>query len=202
MARLLLVRHGLTDHNIDRRVAGYTNVDLNEEGFRQVEKLNKRLADEKIDAVYSSDLQRAVDTAKGAVSGRDIEITTCYELREMNFGEAEEMTFAELNEKYPDLARSVMNVDTGVSFPGGESFADFVERVQAFLKTLEKFNEDHTVLIVSHGATLKVIVCELLGIDPNHWYQMGIDNASLSIINTYRHRTILNSLNETSYLND
>ena len=202
MARLLLVRHGLTDHNIDRRVAGYTNVDLNEEGFRQVEKLNKRLADEKIDAVYSSDLQRAVDTAKGAVSGRDIEITTCYELREMNFGEAEEMTFAELNEKYPDLARSVMNVDTGVSFPGGESFADFVERVQAFLKTLEKFNEDHTILIVSHGATLKVIVCELLGIDPNHWYQMGIDNASLSIINTYRHRTILNSLNETSYLND
>ena len=202
MARLLLVRHGLTDHNIDRRVAGYTNVDLNEEGFRQVEKLNKRLADEKIDAVYSSDLQRAVDTAKGAVFGRDIEITTCYELREMNFGEAEEMTFAELNEKYPDLARSVMNVDTGVSFPGGESFADFVERVQAFLKTLEKFNEDHTVLIVSHGATLKVIVCELLGIDPNHWYQMGIDNASLSIINTYRHRTILNSLNETSYLND
>ena len=202
MARLLLVRHGLTDHNVDRRVAGYTNVDLNEEGFRQVEKLNKRLADEKIDAVYSSDLQRAVDTAKGAVSGRDIEITTCYELREMNFGEAEEMTFAELNEKYPDLARSVMNVDTGLSFPGGESFADFVERVQVFLKILEKFNEDHTVLIVSHGATLKVIVCELLGIDPNHWYQMGIDNASLSVINTYEHRTILNSLNETSFLND
>ncbi|MBN2073943.1 MAG: histidine phosphatase family protein [Dehalococcoidales bacterium] len=202
MARLLLVRHGLTDHNVDRRVAGYTNVDLNEEGFRQVEKLNKRLADEKIDAVYSSDLHRAVDTAKGAISGRDIEITTCYELREMNFGEAEEMTFAELNEKYPDLARSVMNVDTGLSFPGGESFADFVERVQVFLKILEKFNEDHTVLIVSHGATLKVIVCELLGIDPNHWYQMGIDNASLSVVNTYGHRTILNSLNDTSYLND
>jgi broad specificity phosphatase PhoE len=202
MARLLLVRHGLTDHNVDRRVAGYTNVCLNEEGFRQAEKLNKHLADEKIDAVYSSDLQRAVDTAKGIVSGRDIEIVTCYELREMNFGEAEEMTFVELNEKYPDLARSVMNVDTGVSFPGGESFADFVKRVRVFLKTLEKFNEDHTVLIVSHGATLKVIVCELLGIDPNHWYQMGIDNASLSVVNTYPHRTILNSLNDTSHLND
>jgi len=202
LARLLLVRHGLTDHNVDRRVAGYTDIDLNEEGFRQVEKLNKRLTDENIDAVYSSDLQRAVDTAKGAVSGRDIEIETCYELREMNFGEAEEMTFAELNEKYPDLARSVMNVDTGLSFPGGESFAEFAERVRVFLKTLEKFNEDHTVLIVSHGATLKVIICELLGIDPNHWYQMGIDNASLSVVNTYRHRTILNSLNETSYLNE
>ena len=202
MARLLLVRHGLTDHNVDRRVAGYTDISLNEEGFRQAEKLNKHLADEKIDAVYSSDLQRAVDTAKGAVSGRDIEIVTRYELREMNFGEAEEMTFAELNEKYPDLARSVMNVDTGVSFPGGESFADFVERVRIFLKILEQYNEDHTVLIVSHGATLKVIVCELLGIDPNHWYQMGIDNASLSVINTYSHRTILNSLNETSFLSD
>ena len=202
MTRLLLVRHGLTDHNIDRRVAGYTDVDLNEEGFRQVEKLAKRLADEKINAVYSSDLQRAIDTAKGAVSGRDIEIETCFELREMNFGDAEEMTFAELNEQYPDLARSVMNVDSGLSFPGGESFANFVERVRIFLKILEQYNEDHTVLIVSHGATLKVIVCELLGIDPNHWYQMGIDNASLSVINTYSHRTILNSLNETSFLSD
>ena len=81
MARLLLVRHGLTDHNVDRRVAGYTDIDLNEEGFRQAEKLSKRLADEKIDAAFSSDLQRAVDTAKGAISGRDIEIETCYELR-------------------------------------------------------------------------------------------------------------------------
>ena len=196
------MRHGLTDHNVERRVAGYTDINLNEEGFRQVVKLSKRLADEKIDVVYSSDLQRAVDTAKGAVSDRDIEVETCYELREMNFGEAEEMTFAELNEKYPDLARSVMNVDSGVSFPGGESFTDFVERIRVFLNTLEKFSEDHTVLIVSHGATLKVIVCELLGIDPNHWYQMGIDNASLSVINTYNHRTILNSLNETSYLDD
>ena len=148
MARLLLVRHGLTDHNVDRRVAGYTDIDLNEEGFRQAEKLNKHLIDEKIDAVYSSDLQRAMDTARGAVSGRDIEIETCFELREMNFGEAEEMTFAELNEKYPDLARSVMNVDTGLSFPGGESFADFVKRIRIFLKTLDKFNEDQTVLIV------------------------------------------------------
>ncbi|HEY94050.1 MAG TPA: histidine phosphatase family protein [Dehalococcoidia bacterium] len=202
MAKLLLVRHGLTDHNVDRRVAGYTDINLNDEGFRQVEKLKKRLTDEKIDTVYSSDLQRAVDTAIGAVSGRDIEIVTCYELREMNFGEAEEMTFAELNEQYPDLARSVMNVDTGLSFPGGESFAEFVERVRVFLKTLEDFTEDQTILIVSHGATLRVIICELLGINPNHWYQLGIDNASLSIINTYRHRTILNSLNETSYLND
>jgi len=202
LARLLLVRHGLTDHNVDRRVAGYTDIDLNEEGLRQVEKLNKRLADETIDAVYSSDLQRAVHTAKGSVSGREVTIETCYELREMNFGEAEEMTFAEMNEKYPDLARSVMNVDSGLSFPGGESFADFVDRVRVFLKTLEKFNEDHTILVVSHGATLRVIICELLGIDPNHWYQLGIDNASLSIVNTYEHRTILNSLNETSYLNE
>ena len=202
MARLLLVRHGLTDHNIDRRVAGYTDVNLNEEGLRQVEKLNMRLADEKIDAVYSSDLQRAIDTAQGAVSGRDIDIETIYELREMNFGEAEEMTFTEMNEKYPDLARSVMNVDSGLSFPGGESFADFVDRVRGFLKILEKFSEDHTILVVSHGATLRVIICELLGIDPNHWYQLGIDNASLSVVNTYGHRTILNSLNDTSFLDD
>ena len=202
MARLLLVRHGLTDHNVNRRVAGHTDIDLNEEGFRQVEKLNKRLAGETIDAVYSSDLQRAVDTARGAVSGRDIEIVMCHELREMNFGDAEEMSFAELNKRYPDLARSVMNIDTGLSFPGGEAFIDLVERVRVFLKNLEQYNEDQTVLIVSHGATLKVIVCELLGIDSNHWYQMGIDNASLSQINTYGHRTILDSLNETSYLND
>jgi broad specificity phosphatase PhoE len=202
LARLLLVRHGLTDHNVNLRVAGYTDIEMNEEGLRQVEKLGKRLADEKIDAVYCSDLKRAVDTAKAAVSGRKVDITLSPELREMNFGAAEEKTFSELREEFPDITESVMNFEAGMSFPGGETFAEFVIRVRGFLKNIEKYDKDDTVLLVSHGGTLKILVCELLEIDQSHWYQMGIDNASLSIVNTYGDRTILNLLNDTSFLND
>ncbi len=196
------MRHGQTDHNNNRRVAGYTDIELNDEGRLQVRKLGERLVKEEINAVYTSDLKRAVDTAEAAVSGRDIEIIKTEELREMNFGAAEEMTFTELREQFPEIAGSVMNFAAGLSFPGGETFAEFATRACGFLKRLEDYKEDETVLIVAHGGTLKVLICELLGIDQSHWYQMGIENASLSIVNTYDSRTILNLLNDTSYLND
>jgi len=202
LSRLLLVRHGITEHNSNNRFAGYSDIELSDEGYRQVRKLADRLAGEKIDAVYSSDLKRAVATAEAIASRHEVEITQRPELREMNYGDIEGMTFRELHQSYPDIAESIIHFNTGLCFPGGESFKEFTTRSCGFLETLAGYGEDQTVLIVSHGGVLKVLVCNLLGIDHSHWPQIGFDNASLSIVNTYRRRVILNLLNDTSHLKD
>ena len=200
MSRLLLVRHGITEFNSHRRFAGYSDVALSAAGYRQVEGLRDRLASEEIEAVYSSDLKRALVTAEVISSGRKLDIITCAELREINYGDAEGLTFEELSRLYPEVAESCTNVSLQMKFPGGESFEGFIERTNKFLDKLEKHAPEQTILIVSHSGPLRLLVCSLLAVDPCHWWQLRLDNASLSVIETYPQRAIISLLNDTSHL--
>lgn len=202
MSRLLLVRHGITEFNSTRRFAGYSDVEMNADGYRQVERLRDRLADEKIDAVYSSDLGRALVTAEVISSGRKVDIVTCPELREMNYGDAEGLPFQEISRLYPEVAELIANFSLQLKFPGGENFTGFIERTYHFLDRLSKHEPPETILIVSHSGPLKVLVCRLMGIDMSHWRQIRLDNASLSIVETYPHRVIISLLNDTSHLRE
>ncbi len=202
MARLLLVRHGITEFNSTRRFAGYSDIEMSAAGYRQVEKLRDRLANEKIDAIYSSDLRRALVTAEVISSGRKVDIIACPELREINYGDAEGLTFEEISRLYPELAESIANFNLQLEFPGGESLEGFIERTSKFVDRLEKHEPSETILIVSHSGPLKMLVCHLLGIDKSHWRQIRLDNASLSIMETYPQRVIINLLNDTSHLRE
>ncbi|MDO8687732.1 MAG: histidine phosphatase family protein, partial [Dehalococcoidales bacterium] len=173
MARLLLVRHGLTKFNSTRRLAGSSDVELSAEGQRQVERLRDRLVNEKIDAVYCSDLKRALVTAEVISAGRAVNIITCSELREINYGDTEGLTFDEISQRYPELAQAIRNFSLELVFPGGESFEGFIRRTITFLDKLEKHEPSSTILVVSHSGALRVLLCDLLGIDQNHWRQIG-----------------------------
>lgn len=202
MSRLLLVRHGITEFNSARRFAGYSDVELAAEGLRQVEKLHDRLAKEKIDAVYCSDLKRAVVTAEIISSGHDVETVICPELREINYGVCEGLTFEEIGRSYPELWEAITNFSLELNFPGGESFKGFIARTSKFLDRLNKHTEEQIILVVSHGGPLRTLVCELLGIDQSHWRQLRCDNASLTIVETYPQRVILSLFNDTSHLKE
>ena len=202
MARLLLVRHGITEFNSTRRFAGYSDVEMSAVGLRQVEKLRDRLAGEKIDVVYSSDLKRAMVTAEVICSGRQVDIVTCPELREVNYGEVEGLTYPEIRQHYPEVAELVANFNLRLNFPGGESFEEFIERVSKFADRLNRHAPSETVLVVSHSGPLRTLVCALMGIDHTCWRQLRFDNASLSIVDTYPRGAILSLLNETSHLKD
>ncbi len=202
MSRLLLVRHGITEFNSARRFAGYSDVEMSADGYRQVEKLRHRLANEKIDAIYSSDLGRALATAEGIVSERQVDIVACSELREMNYGSIEGLTFQEIGRLYPDLAELIAKFSLELEFPGGESFIGFIERTSKFLDRLEKHAPSETVLITSHSGPLRVLVCRFLGIDLEHWRQIRLDNASLSIVETHPRGAIINLLNDTSHMRE
>ncbi len=202
MTRLLLVRHGTTEFNTTRRFAGYSDIEMSTSGYRQVERLRDRLKDEKIDLVYSSDLRRSLATAEIILAGRKVDIVACPELREVNYGDCEGLTFNEISRDYPELARGIADLDLQMQFPGGENFAGFIDRTCRFLDRLSQKEPSAIILIVSHSGPLRTLICCLLGIDQSHWRQFRVDNASLSIVETYPNRVIISLLNGTDHLRE
>jgi len=200
LTKLFLVRHGITEFNSTRRFAGYSDIDMSDAGYEQVEKLRDRLANEKIDAVYSSDLKRALTTAEVICPQSKGNIVACAELREMNYGQAEGLTFDEISRLYPEAAELITNFDLGLEFPDGEGFTGFIERTAGFLDRLKEHEKEQSVLIVSHSGPLRVLLCSLLGIDQEHWWQLRFDNASLSVVETYPRGAILMLHNDLSHL--
>ncbi|MFC2013863.1 histidine phosphatase family protein [Chloroflexota bacterium] len=200
MSKLLLVRHGETESNSAQRIQGQRDVELNAVGLRQVERLRDRLAKQRLDVIYSSDLQRALVTAKTVASGHQLEIVTCPELREIDFGKFDGLTFAEISQRYPEMAKLWSDWNPKMRFPGGESVDELNTRVSKFLDRLKRHTPEETLLIVAHSAPLRLIICLLLGIELRHWRQFRLDLASLSIVETYPQGRIINLLNDTSYL--
>jgi len=199
LSKLLLVRHGITRLHRDDRFWGSTDIELSDIGVRQAEKLRDRLAKEKIKAVYTSTLNRARFTAETIASKHKVKITACQELNECNFGYVEGLTFEEIQRLHPELAEELLNWKT-VAFPGGENIGQLNSRVQVFLEQLENYKENETVLIVAHGGPLRLIICNLLGLGLEHWLQLRVELASLSIVETYSRGTLLHLLNDTSHL--
>lgn len=200
MSKLLLVRHCCTEFNSARRYAGHRDVELSLVGYQQAERLHGYLADEKIDAVYSSDLKRALVTAEVILPERKADIITCPELREVDYGDVEGLTFREMSRLYPEVAKSFVNSSPQLEYPGGESLKRLAERVGEFSDKLKGSAPLQTILIVSHRGPLRMLICRLLGIDLKHWRQIGLDNASLSIVETSEPGAILSRLNDTTHL--
>lgn len=200
MSRLLLVRHGDTELNSAERFWGQTDVELSATGIKQAEKLRDRLAAQKIDVIYTSNLRRASVTAEIIASSHQLDIITCAELREINFGELEGLTFKEISQLYPELTKSWSNRSLTLKFPGGESADELNNRVSKFLRRLKKHTLEETILIVAHSGTLRLLVCNLLRIELRHRRQIRLDLASLSILETYPQGAILSLLNDVSHL--
>jgi len=200
MSRLLLVRHGATELNDTMRFQGHVDIELSAVGYKQVEKLRDRLAIDKLDVTYCSDLKRAVTTAELISSRHQAEIIACPELREISYGEVEGMAFDDIRRLYPEVADCCVNWSTELEFPGGESFDQFAQRVSQLMERLKKHTPEQTILIVAHGGTLRVILCHLLGLELKRWRQFQINVASLSIVETRPDIAILNLLNDTSHL--
>ncbi|MFC1962266.1 alpha-ribazole phosphatase [Chloroflexota bacterium] len=200
MAKLLLARHGNTKANSAERFWGQTDVELSEEGTWQAEKLRDRLAAETIDTIYTSSLRRAKVTAEIIASQQKVKSVTCEELREINFGLIEGLTYAEISQRYPDFAAVLADRNSHPHFPDGESQDDLNARVKAFLPRLEKHDSEETVLIVAHSGVLRMMVCNLMGIPIRHWRQFRLNLGSLSILETYAQGAILNLFNDISHL--
>ncbi len=200
MAKLILVRHGNTASNSAERFWGRTDVELSAEGIRQAERLRDRLAAEKIGIIYASNLRRTSATAEIIASAHQTGIIPCPELREIDFGKIEGLTFQEISQLYPELVESWYAGAYTFRYPGGESLKEVYNRVKKFTRRLEASAPEKTVLIVAHSGTLKMLVCNLLGFGLRYSRRIRLDLASLSIVETYPRIAILNLLNDVSHL--
>lgn len=200
MPTLFLVRHGETVLRSSLRYWGHTDVKLSELGIKQAERLRDLLRKERIDIIYSSDLKRALTTAEIVSSGHNTKIVACPELREACFGELEGLTFTEIDQRYPEVTRAWIDGNPDLKYPGGESLAEVIQRVSSFSARLRTLLPEQIALIVAHSGSLRLLICHLLGIGAQHWHQLQLDFASLSIVETHSQGAILRSLNNISHL--
>jgi len=200
LSRLILVRHGETELKSSERFWGRTDVTLSALGLRQAEQLRDCLAAEKINAAYSSNLRRAWLTAKTIASRHKLEVITCPELREIDFGQLEGMTFDHVRRLYPEISRLWMERSPELKYPGGESLHQLDNRVSDFRQRLEKHANEETILIVAHSGVLRTLACQLLDKEAQHRWQIRLDLASLTVIETNPQGAILTLLNDVSHL--
>lgn len=196
MTRFLLVRHGETEWTRTGRIQGQLNIPLTPLGVRQAERLRERLRGEAIDAVYASDLGRAVDTARLAVPGMEIEQRA--DLRECSFGEIDGKDFDYVEQHYPALARRWLRRWSGLAFPGGESVAQVLGRTSACFRELRRRHRNGTVLVVAHSGPLRSGVCTLMGWGRRRWWDLHLSPASLTVIETSPPHLLL--FDDTSHL--
>ncbi len=157
--QLWLVRHGQTDWNVEGRYQGQSDIPLNETGRAQARDLLAGLADQRFRAVYSSDLQRACQTAEILAAGLRLPLHLDPRLREISLGSWEGMLFADINRLYPAEIelRGLHQRDYRV--PGGETPAEVAVRVGFAARDIAAAHPDGSVLVVSHGLTLAALYC-------------------------------------------
>lgn len=178
--RVLLVRHGETDWNTQTRLQGHSDIPLNARGRDQVRRLGQALAGQSLDAVYSSDLQRAFDTARAMAEATGAPLQADPALRERGFGCFEGMTYAEIEARWPDDARRWRTRDPAFGPAGGETLLDFHARCVVAAERLVAKHPGGSIALVAHGGVLDSLyrAATRLALDAPRSWRMA--NASLN----------------------
>jgi probable phosphoglycerate mutase len=199
MLHLILVRHGETEWNAQRRYQGQTDVPLSELGRRQAECVADRLVGQTIDAVYASDLQRAWETAQIIAAKSGLQVMPEPRLRELKFGVLEGLTFDEAQEQYPEMINAWLE-DFNRPPEGGETIELFNSRVVSLLNDLKAKHDEQTVLLVAHGGPLSEVLRVVLGLSREKRWYLEMENASLSEVLIAEDYVSLKRLNDTCHL--
>ncbi|MFN0182204.1 MAG: histidine phosphatase family protein [Aquabacterium sp.] len=170
--RLLLVRHGETDHNATHRLQGQLDIGLNALGLAQAAALPQALAHELIQAIYTSDLLRTVQTAEPLSRALGLPAYADVGLRERAFGEFEGLAFEEIANRWPDLTLRWRSREPGFGAPGGETLAGFAQRSVQAVAELAQRHGGQTIAVVTHGGVLDSLYRAAAGVDlqaPRSW---------------------------------
>ncbi len=158
--RIVAIRHGQTAWNADGRIQGHTDIALDATGQWQAERLAEALADAELQAVYSSDLQRACQTAAPLARRQGLPVRLDAGLRERGFGDFEGLSFAQIEQRWPEQATAWRRRDPDFGAPGGEVLRDFRERVVVVLTRLAQAHRGQGIAVVTHGGVLDMLYRE------------------------------------------
>lgn len=162
---IILVRHAETEWNNKKRIqGGASDIPLNAYGIKQAEGIAEKLQDKDIKAIFSSPLDRAMTTAKLIASKHSLEVVPEPNLREIEAGEFEGITFTELGKKFSQVLVNGAPDEELPRLPGGESLFDLQKRAFAIIKNILSGYEGETIIVVTHYFVILSIICAVLGL--------------------------------------
>lgn len=164
MTRLILVRHGETEWHADNRYAGTSDVALTPRGLDQARALAAWAGTARPDAVWCSDLSRSRLTAAPSAAAIGARLHVDERLRELDFGQGEGLTRAEMERKFPEDLRAFLADPVAAHLPGGEDPAAAARRFTACLDDISRLHQGGRVLVVAHSTAIRLALCRLLGV--------------------------------------
>ena len=194
--KLILIRHGSTDWNVKQRYCGFVDIALNRKGKTQSRRLYRRLKDETVHKVYASDRKRAVETAGIVFKGYDIERIP--DLREMNFGIFEGLTYKQIKKKFPGSYKKWIDNPFETVIPSGESLTILKKRVVKALKRIILRHSNQTVAVVCHGGAISAYINHLLK-SKDFWKHIP-QSASITIVELENNKFKIKLLDDISHL--
>jgi probable phosphoglycerate mutase len=200
--RLLLARHGQTAWNASARFMGQLDIPMDETGRAQVRALSMRLSNERPAAIYCSDLVRARETARSiqAAIASSPPVISEPRLNEMNFGDWQGQTYAEIQQRDPQGLANWESERFHSAPPNGETLLTLAGRIQAAYHDLCAARSDQTVIVAGHGGSLQVLIVLALGLPPEAFQKLRLSNASLSELQVHETGALLLLLNDTNHL--
>lgn len=195
MPLLLLIRHGENDYVKTGKMAGrLPGVHLNERGQKQAADIGEALKAAPLAAIYSSPLERAVETATPIAAGRELEIQIIPNLMDTDVGEWQGEELKKLY-KLPEW-KNVQQTPSRFHFPGGESFFALQTRLVNEFETLaQKHSDEEIIAVVFHADPIKLVLAYYLGMALDHFQRLGCDTGSLSILRLGKHGTQVGGMN-------
>ena len=191
--RLVIVRHGQTGANAAQLLHGMTNHPLDQIGRDQARRVAARLATETpADAVLSSPLLRALETARIIANEYALEVRERNELVEMNFGDLEGYTMQQLLAEYPNIASLALDpANTTLTWPNGDNVAEFHRRSRQTFSGIANEFQGQTVIIVSHNGLIGSYLSWVVGLPQNDWQAYRLTNCGISIVDVSAERADL-----------
>jgi probable phosphoglycerate mutase len=197
---LLLIRHGQSTWNRERRIQGQLDPPLSDQGRRQAAQLGRRLAGRRFAGFYSSDLKRAIETSGLIAAEIGVEPTSMAGLREIYLGDWEGLSTAELAARFPQAWKDWADEPNWDLVPGGEGSASFEARVEAALNSMFNRHQQGDVLVVTHGGVIQVALHHVVGRAPRGIFTFRIQNASMSVIERRNGRLVVSGVNDIGHL--
>jgi probable phosphoglycerate mutase len=180
ITRLCMVRHGETAWNAEHRVQGQLDIPLNDIGLKQAHAVGAALKGERFDAIYSSDLARARQTAEPIANALSMTLRIEQDLRERHYGIFERLTYAEVRQKYPEDYARFEARDPDYAFRTGESLTHFSARSIAVVSTIVNRHANQNILVFTHGGVLDKLYRHITGMPLSAERNFGIPNAGLN----------------------
>ena len=200
MTKLVLIRHGQTEWNIAGKYQGQSDVALSDKGIEQARCLAQNFPLEQLDAVYASDLSRALVTAEQVARHFGCVVQPEPSLREMNFGEWEGLTYKQIAAQWPEAMGTFFQRPDMLEIPGGEGFAVLQERAVKCIEEIVASNVGKTVAVVAHGAILRTILTHVLHMPLRYVWTIRQDNTAVNILRYDEGNCMVELVNSTAHL--